>query len=57
MVGGAAFSEGHLPREESPSDPLFFGVTPGEPGFGPTPSPREAVAPPPGCRQHSGRPG
>ena len=39
MFGGATLSEGYLPREESPSDPLFFGVTPGEPAFGPTPKP------------------
>ncbi|MFK3676815.1 hypothetical protein ACI2IP_03755 [Microbacterium sp. NPDC090218] len=39
IFGGANLSEGYLPREESPSDPLFFGVTPGEPAFGPTPSP------------------
>lgn len=39
MFGGVNLSEGYLPREESPSDPLFFGVTPGEPAFGPTPTP------------------
>ncbi|UUE21155.1 hypothetical protein [Microbacterium sp. J1-1] len=39
MFGDANLSEGYLPREESPSDPLFFGVTPGEPAFGPTPKP------------------
>lgn len=39
LFGGATLSEGYLPREESPSDPLFFGVTPGEPAFGPTPKP------------------
>ncbi|MFK0402249.1 hypothetical protein ACIQTT_07975 [Microbacterium sp. NPDC090225] len=39
IFGGVTLSEGYLPREESPSDPLFFGVTPGEPAFGPTPSP------------------
>lgn len=39
MFGGVTLSEGYLPREESPSDPLFFGVTPGEPAFGPTPAP------------------
>ena len=25
--------QGYLPTEESPSDPLFFGITPGEPQF------------------------
>ncbi|MGW9158917.1 hypothetical protein [Microbacterium sp. NPDC055665] len=39
LFGDANLSEGYLPREESPSDPLFFGVTPGEPAFGPTPKP------------------
>lgn len=39
IFGGVTLSEGYLPREESPSDPLFFGVTPGEPAFGPTPAP------------------
>ncbi|MGO4489871.1 hypothetical protein [Microbacterium sp. 2RAF4] len=39
IFGGVYLSEGYLPREESPSDPLFFGVTPGEPAFGPTPTP------------------
>ena len=39
MFGGVTLSEGYLPRSESPSDPLFFGVTPGEPAFGPTPAP------------------
>jgi len=33
IFGGVTLSEGYLPREESPSDPLFFGVTPGEPAF------------------------
>lgn len=39
IFGGVTLSEGYLPREESPRDPLFFGVTPGEPAFGPTPTP------------------
>ncbi|MFJ4253628.1 hypothetical protein [Microbacterium sp. NPDC090003] len=39
IFGGVTLSEGYLPRKESPSDPLFFGVTPGEPSFAPTPSP------------------
>lgn len=39
IFGGVTLSEGYLPREESPSDPLFFGVTPGEPAFGSTPTP------------------
>jgi hypothetical protein len=39
LFGGVTLSEGYLPREESPNDPLFFGVTPGEPAFGPTPTP------------------
>ncbi len=33
MFGDVYLSEGYLPREESPSDPLFFGVTPGDPQF------------------------
>jgi len=39
IFGGVYLSEGYLPAEEAPSDPLFFGVTPGEPGFRPTSSP------------------
>ncbi|WP_157432207.1 hypothetical protein [Agromyces italicus] len=39
IFGDAILSEGYLPREEAPSDPLFFGVTPGQPEFGPTPTP------------------
>lgn len=39
IFGDAVLSEGYLPSEESPGDPLFFGVTPGEPGFRPTPAP------------------
>lgn len=37
MFGGVTLSEGYLPRTEAPGDPLFFGVTPGEPGFAPAP--------------------
>lgn len=33
MFGDVYLSDGYLPREESPSDPLFFGVTPGDPQF------------------------
>ncbi len=39
LFGDAVLAEGYLPRTESPSDPLFFGITPGEPGFLPTPTP------------------
>lgn len=41
LFGDAVLAEGYLPREESPDDPLFFGVTPGEPSFRPgaTPAP------------------
>lgn len=33
LFGDATLSQGYLPREESPSDELFFGVTPGDPEF------------------------
>lgn len=39
LFGGVYLAEGYLPREESPSDPLFFGITPGDPQFLPSPSP------------------
>jgi len=42
LFGGVYLSEGYLPTEtESPRDPLFFGITPGDPQFttDPTPSP------------------
>lgn len=39
MFGGVTLGEGYLPRAESPSDPLFFGVTPGEPSWRPSPTP------------------
>lgn len=39
LFGDAQLAKGYLPREESPSDPLFFGVTPGDPQFLPSPSP------------------
>ena len=39
LFGDARLAEGYLPREESPSDPLFFGITPGDPQFLPSPSP------------------
>lgn len=45
LFGDAVLSEGYLPREESPSDPLFFGVTPGEPAFGQTPAPSSTPTP------------
>ncbi|WP_022889410.1 hypothetical protein [Agromyces italicus] len=45
IFGGVTLAEGYLPHEEAPSDPLFFGVTPGQPGFGPTPTPTPAPAP------------
>lgn len=38
LFDGVTVAEGYLPTSESPSDPLFFGVTPGEPGFLPTPT-------------------
>ncbi|WP_127819440.1 hypothetical protein [Microbacterium sp. CPCC 204701] len=39
LFGDAQLAKGYLPREESPSDPLFFGITPGDPQFQPSPSP------------------
>lgn len=47
LFGGVYLSEGYFPREESPSDPLFFGITPGEPAFRgtPSPTPTPTVAP------------
>lgn len=33
LFGDGPLPEGYLPQQESPSDPLFFGITPGEPGF------------------------
>ncbi len=45
LFGGVYLSEGYLPTDvESPTDPLFFGITPGEPQFvrddpAPTPTP------------------
>lgn len=39
LFGDATLSQGYLPREESPSDELFFGITPGEPAFRETQSP------------------
>ena len=39
LFGDAQLAKGYLPREESPSDPLFFGITPGDPQFLPSPSP------------------
>lgn len=38
IFGGVTLGDGYLPREEAPSDPLFFGITPGAPDFGPTSS-------------------
>ncbi|PPG02753.1 hypothetical protein C5E06_09890 [Pseudoclavibacter sp. RFBI5] len=39
MFGGVTLANGYFPREEAPSDPLFFGVTPGEPAYLGTPKP------------------
>ncbi|MGA7147726.1 MAG: hypothetical protein WBX17_04450 [Microbacterium sp.] len=39
LFGGVYLAEGYLPQQESPSDPLFFGVTPGDPQFLPSPTP------------------
>jgi hypothetical protein len=39
LFGGVQLAQGYLPREESPSDPLFFGITPGDPQFMPSPAP------------------
>ena len=39
LFGDARLAEGYLPQRESPSDPLFFGITPGDPQFLPSPSP------------------
>jgi len=40
LFGGVYLSEGYLPIDtESPSDPLFFGITPGDPQFVRNPSP------------------
>ena len=33
IFGGVNLSEGYLPTEETPSDPLFFGITPGQPAY------------------------
>jgi hypothetical protein len=33
IFGSVNLSQGYLPAEESPTDPLFFGITPGEPAF------------------------
>lgn len=33
MFGDVNLSQGYLPDQESPTDPLFFGVTPGKPAF------------------------
>ncbi|GAB2698075.1 hypothetical protein GCM10027071_09690 [Microbacterium marinum] len=37
LFGDARLAEGYLPSEESPSDPLFFGIAPGDPQFAPAP--------------------
>lgn len=39
IFGEEMLEFGYLPLEESPSDPLFFGITPGEPRFLPSPTP------------------
>jgi hypothetical protein len=39
LFGDATLSEGYLPREEAPDDPLFFGITPDQPGFRPSAAP------------------
>ncbi|MFE6735883.1 hypothetical protein [Microbacterium sp. NPDC057650] len=33
LFGDVYLSDGYLPDEESPSDPLFWGITPGDPQF------------------------
>ncbi|SKB02162.1 hypothetical protein SAMN06295879_3461 [Agreia bicolorata] len=33
LFGDVNLSQGYLPDQESPTDPLFFGVTPGKPAF------------------------
>lgn len=33
LFGGVRLADGYLPTEEAPSDPLFFGITPGDPQF------------------------
>lgn len=47
LFGDVFLSEGYLPTEtESPTDPLFFGITPGDPQFvRETPAPTETPAP------------
>ena len=37
LFGSEPLEYGYLPSEESPSDPLFFGITPGDPQFAPAP--------------------
>jgi len=42
LFGGVYLSEGYLPDVEAPTDPLCFGITPGDPQFvseDPTPTP------------------
>ncbi|NLP84097.1 hypothetical protein HF576_09560 [Microbacterium sp. CFH 90308] len=39
LFGDAQLAKGYLPQQESPSDPLFFGITPGDPQFLPSPAP------------------
>lgn len=39
IFGEDALGFGYLPQQEAPSDPLFFGITPGDPQFLPSPTP------------------
>jgi hypothetical protein len=39
IYGEGILGFGYLPQQEAPSDPLFFGITPGDPQFLPSPSP------------------
>ena len=47
LFSDVRLGEGYLPTDvESPTDPLFFGITPGDPQFVPeTPAPTETPAP------------
>lgn len=39
IFGDEMLEFGYLPQEESPADPLSFGITPGDPRFLPSPAP------------------
>lgn len=39
IFGTEPLEYGYLPLEEAPTDPLFFGITPGEPRFSPSEEP------------------